>query len=222
MHEVSTFVTPTQVALLVCFVVVGPTLGLAGALVSWRRARSPLRGFFAVCGAGWVSWFVACGIASFLFPRYPVDGEPSEVVVFAMTVPLGLVAAAAILWLLSREAAPARGMTGLARLKPLALAASIAAGLLVWGVYEMKTWPARRRLPLDAVVVEEWAMEDGFLPDYSYRLRARMRERDFEGWARSLDLVPAGPRTFEGVDEHHERRASFADGVATYEASCCY
>jgi len=47
-------------------------------------------------------------------------------------------------------------------------------------------------LPEDATGIEEFSWSDGFLPDYSYMLRARIPEPEFNAFVEKLGLTPHG------------------------------
>lgn len=51
----------------------------------------------------------------------------------------------------------------------------------------------RHDLPATATDVHEWAWADGFLPDYSYILKAKVSEPDFNVFIRKLKLTPHSP-----------------------------
>ena len=47
-------------------------------------------------------------------------------------------------------------------------------------------------------MIAEHIEEDGFLPDFSYSLRARMSEASFHEWMRRLDVDPTDDRAHYG------------------------
>ncbi len=53
---------------------------------------------------------------------------------------------------------------------------------------EKPSW--RRHLPATATDIHEWAWADGFLPDYSYFLKARIAEAEFQQFVARLGLTP--------------------------------
>ncbi len=57
-----------------------------------------------------------------------------------------------------------------------------------WG--RMTQWGFRRALPSNAEDVHEWIREDGFLPDYSYKLKAKISDEDFHRYIDRLKLTP--------------------------------
>ena len=50
--------------------------------------------------------------------------------------------------------------------------------------------PPRRALPFDAEDVHEWYMANGFLPDYSYQLKAKITHEQFLRYVSRLGLTP--------------------------------
>lgn len=61
---------------------------------------------------------------------------------------------------------------------------------LAWVWHEMNVWPQRRALPESASDVHEWFWDDGFLPDYSYYLKARIGPDEFRPYVGKLGLAP--------------------------------
>src|SRR5882672_5623949 len=51
-----------------------------------------------------------------------------------------------------------------------------------------RSW--RQNLPTNATDVLEWSWSDGFLPDYSYVMKARVSQADFDGFRLALNLTP--------------------------------
>jgi hypothetical protein len=51
----------------------------------------------------------------------------------------------------------------------------------------------RRHLPASATGIKEWAWTDGFLPDFSYQLKARITDSEFVEFVASLGLTPHTP-----------------------------
>lgn len=60
-----------------------------------------------------------------------------------------------------------------------------------------QTWGYRRLLPPTAEDIHEVYWEDKFLPDYEYRLRARVTEPEFQEYVTRLGCAPHAPtRTY--------------------------
>jgi hypothetical protein len=57
----------------------------------------------------------------------------------------------------------------------------------------MNEWGFRRALPPSAEDVHEWSREDGFLPDYSYKLKAKISEDQFHLYIDRFQLTPHAP-----------------------------
>jgi|UniRef100_UPI00378382F2 hypothetical protein len=51
-------------------------------------------------------------------------------------------------------------------------------------------WSFHRALPRSAQGVQEWYWADGFLPDYSYHLKARITQQEFDNYVKKLGLTP--------------------------------
>ena len=60
-----------------------------------------------------------------------------------------------------------------------------------WWVFSGDGKPSwRRYLPRTATDIHEWAWADGFLPDYSYLLKARITDGEFQTFVTQLGLTP--------------------------------
>ena len=64
--------------------------------------------------------------------------------------------------------------------------------------YEARSAPVkppswRRHLPASATDIQEWSWADGFLPDFSYQLKARVTDAEFHQFVASLGLTPHTP-----------------------------
>lgn len=187
-QPISFAATPTQYALAVCFLILGPAFGLTGALLQWRREQSVVLGAVLASGASWLAWLFSCGVALALFPGYPRAG-PAALVAVTSTLP-GLVAGAVVLkWLASRRG-PTRGDARHFRAGGALLLAACGclSFALVAGHIRLITWPARRELPPGAEVLAEHGYEDTFLGDFRYEMDARMSEADFRTWMTRLGL----------------------------------
>jgi hypothetical protein len=59
-----------------------------------------------------------------------------------------------------------------------------------WGWREMNVRPMRRALPSTATDIHEFDRSDGFLPDYSYYLKARISSDEFQTYVERRHLKP--------------------------------
>ncbi len=65
----------------------------------------------------------------------------------------------------------------------------------------MNVWPLLRALPSSATDVHEWSREDGFLPDYTYLLRARITPEEFQSYVQARGLTPhTATREYEDLE----------------------
>ncbi|MCP4782285.1 MAG: hypothetical protein GY903_30980 [Fuerstiella sp.] len=64
---------------------------------------------------------------------------------------------------------------------------------LLLGRYYLFEWPLRRALPWSASSIHEHSWDDGFLPDYTYHLRADLSCDQYMNYASRLDLHPHDP-----------------------------
>lgn len=218
--------TPTQYALAVCFLIIGPAFGIIGALVQWRREANLWFGVVTGAGASWLGWIVACAVAATLFPRYPASGGVSEPIAMLATVP-GLVAGAVVLRWLATRRAPTRNTPMPVRVGAAVLAVlgvALAVAFIRWHI-GYTTWPARRSLPEQAVVVSEDGLIDTFIGDFRYTMSARMSHGEFLEWMRRLRLRPNGPdrlRFEQGGSEPDQCGAigEYRDGIGYFESWC--
>ena len=102
-------------------------------------------------------------------------------------------------------------MTRRAKIKLAVAVCAIAIGLGGWWAYrdfqrrrfvamfrEIMSAPVkppswRRHLPASATEIQEWAWADGFLPDFTYLLKARVSDSEFLEFVASLGLAPHTP-----------------------------
>ena len=218
--------TPTQYALAVCFLVLGPVFGVMGALLQWRREENVAFGAIVVVGASWLAWFVSCGVALVLFPGYPVSGAPPEPIAMAFTVPGAAAGILVLQWLATRRP-PTRGdAKRFAAAGWLAVVVGVLLSVgLVEGHARLTTSAARRALPASAVIVSEEAYADAFVGDHRYTLSARMSPAEFRDWMRRLGL-----RELPGRALDYEREGSsmfdcgaegwYRNGVGHYVSWC--
>jgi hypothetical protein len=169
-----------------------------GVLCAWRLRRqdgSPLKGFILGFGSVLCVMIAVSFLAILVFPGYP--GEPvPEPTAISFTIPV-LAASILALWLVDwRQARTNRfPFLGASSLVVLYLAGILA-------TYELFTWPYRKALPLSASEVNEYVWTDGFLPDFSYYLRARITEEQFLNYVARFKLAIDGKRElFAGPHE---------------------
>lgn len=74
-------------------------------------------------------------------------------------------------------------------------------GAFGFAVYFSNGPSYRDDLPPDAIIVNEERSEDGFLPDYSYGLCAKMDEADFDSYAKQFEWLKVrdNPKMDEGL-----------------------
>ena len=72
---------------------------------------------------------------------------------------------------------------------------------LGWCGYRCTTNPARIALSWRATDIREYSWEEGFLPDFSYVLRAKVERAEFDAFVREMDLPRLGPRSRETPQE---------------------
>ncbi len=70
-----------------------------------------------------------------------------------------------------------------------------------WGWNEGNTWGYRKALPRSAEEINELALQPGFIPDYSYFLKAKIKEKEFLKYVEKYDLKPF-PENTERPEEY--------------------
>ena len=88
----------------------------------------------------------------------------------------------------------------------LVIAAVVVGLILLKAAFFFATWNEwglRKALPRTAEDVHEWAWEDGFLPDYSYMLKARISEQEFKEYVEYFGLTPHSPDRQYSEDDHN-------------------
>jgi hypothetical protein len=70
----------------------------------------------------------------------------------------------------------------------LAILAALAWG--AWDWRELNVRPLRRALPSSAADVHEWGYADGFLPDFTYLLKARINPDEFQSYVKKARMTP--------------------------------
>ncbi len=78
------------------------------------------------------------------------------------------------------------------RTRLVAIGLAVVVASLTWILWADQ-WKFRRELPRGAEDVHEWIREDGFLPDYSYMLKAKLTEKQFREYVERLELTPHSP-----------------------------
>jgi hypothetical protein len=218
--------TPTQYALAICFLIIGPVFGIGAAIVEWRRERSVVSGAIVTTFASWVAWVAACVCAKALFPDYPSSGRPAEPVAMLFTLP-GLLTGAFVIATRARRAPPVRGSARSAGVI-CGISLLVAAGLavvLVIAERALTMYPARRELPSSAVILREETYEDTFLGDFTHELEARMSPEEFRAWMRRLDMheVSDAPLRFEAEgssDSGCGAHGVYEDRVGRFRSWC--
>ncbi len=77
-----------------------------------------------------------------------------------------------------------------ARKRLVALVIGLVVVALVWASWgRMTQWAFRRALPSHAEDVHESIREDGFLPDYRYKLKAKISEEQFRRYIEQFGLT---------------------------------
>jgi hypothetical protein len=186
--------TSTQYALFLCFMLLGPAMGVMAGFLAHQRARGVAGAALMTLVASWSGWVVSCVCAAVMFPTYPRSGVPSEPIAMLFVVPGFVTGGLALAWVYrsARARGSARGEAQVG-LVLTALAALASVGLVQLHTYATM-WPARRHLPTGAVVLREDILVDAFIGDFVYEMDARMTEGEFREWMQALELdcVPAG------------------------------
>lgn len=170
-----------------CGGVLAPATGI---LCAWRLRRqdgSPLKGFVLGVGTVFCSLIAVSFLAIFIFPGYPRVPVP-EPIAISFTIPV-LASSILAIWLVVRKRS---GSSRFPFVGASALLALYVAGILA--AYHMFTWPYRKALPWSASEVKEYIWTEGFLPDFSYYLRARITEKQFLDYVARFELESAGKR----------------------------
>ena len=198
--------------------VVGPAFGLLAALEQRARGRSAALGLALGCGASWMGGIVGSMAGALTFGDFPY-ACPSPWLEPLFFVPCPV--AGALAWRAFARGPRVSSRRGRPRVW-VAIAAAVLSPVLVLSVWDGRRWPARRHLPEGAVVLEEGALLDDFLGDFSYRLRARMDRAQLEAWMRALDVAPTDDPNRWGTTfadgGSHWAGARWEDGVATFES----
>lgn len=166
-----------------CFVVLIPAVGVLTAIRLKREGKSLLKGFFLGSGINLLTFVACCFIAHALFPRYPGQPVPELLAnAFALPVP---VAGVAVIWFVSRDRTKSRRFC--------LFSSAIVVALFTIGVYlcyEGTLWSFRKALPSSAQDIHESYWTDTLLPDYDYKLKAKITEEEFRRYVAKFGLTP--------------------------------
>ena len=227
--------TPSQYAFVVCLMLVAPFLGICAAMVQRARGENAWGGFLWVTGAGWFTGFMARALRHDLYPKYPVrefmhaqrqlgdevvpTSQPAEWVAMLFVAPTLVACLATLRWLMTRRPVKTPLSTQTKRRLALsALAAGLLASLLIVRDIEGSTWPAHRHLPEEATFIEETAIEDWFLGDFDYVIRAEMSEEVFRVWMGRMGVDKSGGDAQQ--EAQCGKAGSYHEGVGTFSAWC--
>ncbi|MFN0075229.1 MAG: hypothetical protein ACKVY0_02020 [Prosthecobacter sp.] len=172
-----------------CGGVLAPATGI---LCVWRLRRqdvSPLKGFVLGFGTVFCALIAVSFLARFIFPGYPRVTVP-EPIAISFTIPVFASSILAIWLVVRKRSCSTRFPFGGAS----ALLTLYVAG--IFAAYHMFSWPYRKALPWSASEVEEHIWTAGFLPDFSYSLRARITEEQFLDYVARFELKSAGKREY--------------------------
>lgn len=166
-----------------CFGIIVPAVGILSALRMRREGKSAFKGFFLSSGATFIALIACCCVAMLCFPHYPRLKIP-ELLANAFTLP-GVIAGILAIWFVSDSRKASKAFCIKASLATIAL---YAAGIVL--CYQMFTWSFRKELPWSASDIHESYYSDTLLPDYDYKLKAKISEAQFQNYIKSFDLSP--------------------------------
>ena len=146
-----------------------------------REGKSALKGFLLCSGATFVAFIVCCVIAKLAFPDYPRQKIP-ELFANAFTLP-GVIAGILAIWFVSDSRKASKKFCMKASLATIGI---YGAGIVL--CYQMFTWSFRKELPWSATDIIETYYSDTLLPDYDYRLKAKITESQFQNYIKSFEL----------------------------------
>jgi hypothetical protein len=147
-----------------------------------KRLRA---GSYAIVAA-WMGWIISGICAAVIFPRYPLSEFPPERYAILFTIP-GFISGFTVVLICAdrfRNLTPARVIT-----RPLTIAFLVITVLLFYGAYFLSTTRTYRSLPWSASEIRQFYWGEDFLPDYTYHLKAKMREEEFEAFVRRHGLT---------------------------------
>lgn len=177
--------TWAQLMFFYCGVVVVPVTALLFARSRSRQKRSWWGGFLfgGVVTAGVCA--LSMVLAILLFPEYPVRPTDERGAV-ALTLPVAVTA----LYVLKRSHLQALDKTRRKSRAMWTAGGVYLAGL--WLCYHATVTPLRAALPWGAAKIREWTWNEGFLPDFTTFLSARVSQVQFEEYVKRLKLESAG------------------------------
>ena len=180
-----------------CGAVLSATSAVLSGLKAGKRGKSILLG--GICGGGLVFATVAvmAVAAAALFPGYPVTPVP-ELIGVLLTLPCVIAGICALRFIGGWKTCSKQAV----RRSCLIIAATWVAGVLL--SYELVAWRYRKALPWTASEIREYAWRDGFLPDFTYFLRAGITETQFDEYVARFKLT-----TSEEMGLSYDDRASW-------------
>lgn len=179
--------TWAQTTFAYCFLILSPLAAILYRARSRRCGKSGVGAFFAGGTLMVVAMIGCCILAIKLFPRYP-NQHVSEWVANALTLPAVLL----VTWSFWFPCPAPELRPFLKRYTVIFLTAYVAGiGLTYWATL----WPYRKDLPWSATQIEERYSTDGFLPDYDYRLKAKISETDFKEYVEHYRLKNGSKHT---------------------------
>jgi len=165
-----------------CFGILVPLVGFWCAK-PLRQAKKPWFLRFLLCASAmFAAMLGCCALALLFFPHYPQQ-YVHEWLANAFTLP-ALLAGIALLRFITRKDAVPESLFRQHRLKLIGI---YALGICL--TYNLLGWDFRKELPLLASDVHEHFYADGFLPDYSYFLKAKMSEQQFQRYIAKFKLT---------------------------------
>jgi hypothetical protein len=164
-----------------CFGIIVPTVGILSALRVRREGKPALKGFILSSAATFVAFIACCYIAKLSFPHYPTKQIP-EPLANAFTLP-GVIGGILAIWFASDSRKTSKTFCIKASLATIAI---YGAGIIF--CYQMFTWSFRKELPWSATDIQEAYHSDTLLPDYDYRLKAKVSEAQFQKYIKKFNL----------------------------------
>lgn len=188
--------TITQAAFALFLLCCIPGFGVCGGLVCEFTRLRWFGGLAVGALGGFVGLCTSAVLAGARHPRYPLEGPPEHTALLylipAFVVGVGVVAGLERYGRTrQREDADAATVAANLRRGKLLLRGGVSlAVVLILGTYSLFVWPFHRALPWGATQVREETWTEGFLPDYTYTLKARISEDEFRSYVEALELTP--------------------------------
>jgi hypothetical protein len=200
-------VTPTQLSFAFFLVVVAPLFGIAGALrrEGWRQRAA---GFVVCAGCASIALALSGVIAALMHPRYPAQGPP-EFKAILYVLPGYLVGALAVAAVWRRASTSKIDAFTVARVA--ASCALTIATLVSAALYAMLIMPQHHALPWSASDVRESYWGETLLPDFEYRLKARVSEGELYRYLARRTMDPVSHDVAMPGPPYGERDASWWD-----------